>query len=211
MSTPICPQKTFFKKVSLILITFFILISIFCCAKNSKYGLVSSDGDYGYSYFVTDSELYVKNIRDFEKQFETDEYMSLKKQVEKSEEYLQAEVVFLPIVQRIIHGDKYVFVFESIKEHSDYIAMKRLAFECDQLKDLEFPSNCRGYFMEDGGDWPPDFYDIIKGQITVIHNSAITGILVGDIEIVLDNQKKISGKFRIYDKNKFLFLNSPAY
>ena len=154
-------------KVCLLVIFLFSGIILYGCNPKSKYGLVSDHGYFFYSYFVSHSELFVKNMREFEKQFGTKEYEELQKAVNEAKDYMQSEVIYLPVVQRIIPGNKHVFVFETKKEDSDHI-IKRLAFECDQVKDLlAFPTDCKGYFMEYGSDFPPILKGVTSGQLKI--------------------------------------------
>lgn len=195
------------------LLTIFILCGIiFCsCSEKPKYGLVSNDGYYLYSYFIRDSQLFVKNMKEFEKQFETKAYKELKQSVDEAEYYMQAEVIYLPIVQKIVSGKKYVFVFETKKKYSDCLMIKRLAFECDQLKDIiTFPADGRGYFMKYCSDFPPILNSITSGYLKIKQKDLLRGTLVGDLELNLEDKTKISGSFIIYDKNKFLFFCIPA-
>lgn len=181
------------------------------CRDKVEYGLSSSDGHYLFSYYVPDSELVVKNMKDFDEQLESKEFNDLKQIVDKSDKYYQAEVLFEPIVQRVIPGNKYVFVFETTKDYGDYMALKRLAFQCDKLDNrLVVPSDCRGYYLETGGDFPPDFHELKSGQIILTKKSEITGTLTGHIEAEFEKRKRIAGNFRIYDRRRELFLTAPA-
>lgn len=203
----------------------FLILTANCDKQTSQkqpYGLKSSDEYFLYSYFLTNSALLVKTRTEFDKQFDTKEYKELVKSVDKISEnsgrYIQAEPIFLPIVQKIIKGDKSVFVFEAKEETRDGIIVKRIAFECDELKeDLKFPNECMGYYIRDGWDWPPDIFQIVGGEVKLKHKYLITGYLAGDLDlIILDDvyQKKeinITGSFIVYDKNKSLFFSKPAH
>jgi len=179
--------------------------------KNMNYGLKTSDELFLYCYYMDNSELVVKNRNDFDKQFETTEYKELQRSINESNQYIQPEVIHLPVIQLVKPGHKYVFVFESKEILSDYIIVKRIAFECEELKDeLAFPSDVKGYFMKDGADWPPDIHVIEKGKIRISNKSSIEGCLVGNLDLLLENEEKISGRFIIYNKNKSLFFCLPA-
>lgn len=191
-------------------------------SQKQPYGLKSSDEYFLHSYFLTNSELLIKTRADFDKQFDTKEYKELVNRVdeisEKTGRYIQAEPIFLPIVQKIIKGDKSVFVFETKEETRDGVLVKRIAFECDELKeDLRFPNECMGYYLRDGWEWPPDIFQIIGGQVKLKHKWLVTGYLAGDLDlIIMDDvyQKKeinITGTFIVYDKNKSLFFSKPAH
>lgn len=106
--------------------------------RKQKYGLNSSDDHFLYSYFLTNSALFVKTRADFDRQFDTKEYKELQNQVENiyesSGRYIQAEPIYLPIIQKIIQGDKFAFIFETKEETMDGTLVKRIAFECKELK-----------------------------------------------------------------------------
>lgn len=208
------------KQLLTIVLIFYIAI-ILSCSRKKQYGLQSSEGDFIYSYYLTDSELFIKNREDFNRQFETAEFKKLEKAAKDIEEkkglYMQPEILFLPVVQKVVSGNKYVFIFETEKKEMDGVLVKRIACECDELKDrIEFPTECVGYYMVDDWEWPPKIFKIVKGEINFKYISLVTGHLAGNINIVIDDdifsekEKIISGDFNVADKNKTLFFSMPA-
>jgi hypothetical protein len=205
----------------LLLIIFMSVIFLAGCEEKTPYGLKSSEDHFLHSYFIANSKLFVKSRQDFDKQFESKEYKDLVKEVDKiyedSGRYLQSEPIYLPIIQKISDGNKYVFVFETKEDTWEGILVKRLAFECDDLGEkLVFPSDCIGYYMIDAWEWPPAIYNINKGEIILKHKSLITGYLAGKLDLIFfddffsNKETHIAGSFVIYNKNKRLFLSVPA-
>jgi hypothetical protein len=207
------------------LLSIILLLNISCdmqTPRKQNYGLNSSDDHFLYSYFLTNSELFVKTRSDFDKQFDTKEYKELQNQVEtiyeSSGRYIQAEPIYLPVVQKIIQGNKFVFIFETKEETMDGTLVKRIAFECKELKaSIKFPDECVGYYMRDGWEWPPDIFQIVSGEVKLKDKSLVTGYLAGNLslffmdDVYQNKQINISGGFIIYDRNKSLFFSKPAH
>lgn len=188
-----------------------------------QYGFNSSDGHYLYSYFVTEAELAVKNKTDFEQQFKSQAYQelvaALQKIADDSDLYLQSESFFLPIIQKIYSSTKTVFVFETTTRSFDGSKTKRLAFECEQLKEtLSFPEDCYGYYMIDAWEWPPNIMDISEGSVKfdpIPFSRLPVGCLSGVLDISLNDQmfdqkRQLSGKFCVLDKQRHLFFSLPV-
>lgn len=200
-------------KYFIILFLSIVLAIYYSCERNSKnkYGLITTDDYYIYSYFTAGEELLVKNERDLQDQFMSNEYKRLEEQADKSKSYIQPDMIYMQVVQRTLIGGKYVFIFEKANKLRDVLVIKRLAFECDKLEScLEFPNNCKGYYMEFGTNVPPDLNDIRNGSLTLTRIDLVSGLLTGCIDITVGNDKNISGEFAIYDKNKRLFFGLPA-
>jgi len=192
------------------------------CKDESNYGLKTDKEHFKYSYFVGNSTLLIKNYNDFNRAFDSQEYKNFVKSVERIYEekgqYIQPEPFFLPIVQKILPGNKYVFVFETTVKETDGLLTKRVAFECDNLKEhLKFPTSCQGYYMIDGWEWPPAIFQIIRGEIKIQSKSLITGYISGDLDIIImddvfkNKEINIKGKFNVFDRNKHMFLTKPVY
>jgi len=67
------------------LLLFIVLLTMSCdmqSPRKQNYGLNSSDDHFLYSYFLTNSELFVKTRADFDKQFDPKEYKELRNKVE---------------------------------------------------------------------------------------------------------------------------------
>ncbi len=169
------------------------------------------------------AELMVKNRADFDKQFKTQAYQEFVAALQKIEDdtdlYLQPESFLLPIIQKIIPGTKYVFIFETYSRSFDGSTTKRVAFECEQLKEtLSFPENCHGYYMIAAWEWPPLIAEINEGEIefdTTSLSRLPVGYLSGFVEIsiyddFLEQEHHLSGKFCVLDKQKHLFFSLPA-
>ena len=185
-----------------------VLFILTACQKDTKYGLITKDERYNGGYYLTNAELLIKDMKDFEKQLETEGFKKLQRKADKAEKYMQAEVIFEPIIQRVNIGEKNVFVFE--KAELGDVWFKRLAFECKNFSDLmEFPDNCTGCLIEVGGDWPPNFHQIIKGSIHLKQQSLTSGILSGDMNLFFSKGKELHGDFHVFDKNKHFFLEKP--
>lgn len=187
------------------------------CSNKSGYGLISSEGHYLYSYYVTNGELKIKSSKDFDAQFETEEFKHFSKIVQNSDSYVQPEVIYMPIIQQIIPGDKDILIFERAENRYDGKIVVRLALECDKLKGtLNFPDGIKGYYMIDDWEWPPKIFNITEGKIVINFISDITGQISGEIDVTVYDDvftkanKKITGRFIVVDKNKSLFLSKPA-
>ena len=200
-----------------------ILFFPFGCKKAENYGLETKDDSFRYCYFLDNSELLIKNENDFNAQFNAKKYQEFVEQVDETMEkeglYLQPEPLFLPIVQKIVSGNKYVFVFEDTSTTRDGRITKRIALECSDITEkMTIPKDCQGYYLQDAWEWPPAIFDIIKGEIRTEKAPGVIGYISGHLELEYEDhmfsegmKKTIQGNFEIYNKNRHLFISKPVF
>jgi hypothetical protein len=198
--------------LSFLLLSFINIVTTGCRGRTYDYGLVSGKRVFSNSFYLTRSKLIINNEKAFEDAFKSNEFVLIKKAVDSYPNYLQAENIFLPIIQKIDNGDNFVFLFERTFESDGFINFEQIAFECKNLDNdvLSFPSNCSGYLLTDGSNWPPTINDIKDGIIKINNKEILAGYISGQIKITFQNDKVMQGEFSVFDKNKRLFLNTPA-
>lgn len=201
-------------------------------AQNPDYGLVSGEKHYPFSYYVDSSQLLVKSGYDYADQFETEDARAFCERIASFGGYSQPCLQYMPIMQRILEGDKFVLVFEGADilctndAVDTLVIVQRLAMELDTIKDtLVYPADFRGcYFRASLHEWLPIMYGLDSGVIIIEDYSEKFGRLSGHLsvraigdtsgvsptEAVVYEYKRITGDFIVRDKDRQIMLNIPA-